>query len=135
MSRYEVLTPSKAHSHNADGSHRTTPLSASLTEPPVASQSSATAASYTSTETVLLSFPIAQGSFPQLSRADNPKTLLVVQDTIKEVIENQHKLLEKMQEVLSNQLRVEERLEALNACVLRVSEAFDDWKRMDACNK
>ena len=106
------------------------------------SRSSATAASYASTETVLLSFPIAQGSFLQLSRADNLKTLLAVQDAIKGVIENQHKLLEKMKEVLSNQLRVEERLEALNASVLRVSDAFDDWKRktesegsMNACNE
>ncbi|KAL2255358.1 hypothetical protein VTK26DRAFT_3528 [Humicola hyalothermophila] len=121
---------------------RTTPPSASLAEPPVESQSSATAASYASTETVLLSFPIMQGSFPQLSRADNLKTLLAVQDAIKGVIENQHKLLEKMMEVLSNQLRAEERLEALNASVLRVSDAFNDWKRktesegsMNACNE
>jgi predicted nucleic acid-binding Zn-ribbon protein len=83
-----------------------------------------------------------QGSFPQLSRADNLKTLVAVQDAINGVIENQHKLMEKMQEILSNQLRAEKGLEALKASVHRVSDAFDDWRRktesegnMNACNE
>lgn len=140
-----VLTPSKPLSDNADGFHRPTPPSASLTVLSAASRNSASAASSTSAETAPSSFLIPQGLRAQPSRADNTETplerLLVVQDAIKWVIENQHKLLDKMERVMSNQLRVEERLETLRMSVLRLSEALDDWKRktesegsMEACN-
>ncbi|KAJ4288319.1 hypothetical protein N0V88_007357 [Collariella sp. IMI 366227] len=94
---------------------------------------SAAATGDTSTEMTLPPLSIPQGSLLQLLRAENsetrPERLLIVQDAIKGVIENQDRLLDKMERLMSNQLKMEERLEAFRMSVLQLSEAFDDWKR------
>ena len=45
------------------------------------------------------------------------------------VVQDQHKLLEKMEEIVSNQARGEENLKALGASLVRLSKDFDNWKR------
>ena len=45
------------------------------------------------------------------------------------VVENQHRLLEKMETVISTQAKVEETFKVLGAIVIRLSEDLENWKR------
>lgn len=75
----------------------------------------------------------AHASLPQAAAVGNHEILherlLVLQDTMKWVVQNQHKLLEKMEAMMSNQKRAEESLTVFRTSIVRFSEEFDNWKR------
>ena len=78
-------------------------------------------------------FPIAHTSLPQTEVTSNHGTLherlLILQDTMKWVVKNQHEVLRKMEAIMSNQARAEESLKALGASLARLSDNFENWKR------
>ena len=78
-------------------------------------------------------FPITHTSLPQTEVTSNHKTLheqlLILQDTMKWAVKNQHEVLEKMEAIMSNQARAEESLKALGTSLVRLSEDFENWKR------
>lgn len=111
--------------NHAPGSHKPTP--------PPAYLPAASTAGYIGPEGGLCLFPIAHTSLPQIEVTGHHETLhdqlLVLQDTMRWVVQNQHKVLEKMETIILNQTRAEEGLKALGASLARVSEDFENWKR------
>src|SRR5688572_23035105 len=83
----------------APGSYKPTLPPAYLTAPPAVAT-----AGYRGLEGGLPPFPIAHASLSQTAAANNHETLherlFVLQDTIKWVVQNQHKLLEKMETIM-----------------------------------
>ena len=118
---------------DATGSHKPTPPHAYLAVPTTAST-----AGYRGSEGGLSLFPRAQTPLPQTDVTSSHETLherlLVVQDTMKWVAQNQHKLLEQMETVRSTQARVEENFKVLGATVIRLLENFENWKRGTHCD-
>ena len=104
-----------------------TPPPTYLTAPPAAASMG-----YRSLEGAMPSFT-AHASLPQTAAVGNHEILherlLVLQDTMKWVVQNQHKLLEKMEAIMSNQKKVEESLKVFGTSIVRFSEEFDNWKR------
>ena len=114
----------------APGSHKPTPPPAYLPAAPTAG--------HRGPDGGLCLFPIAHTSLPQTEVTSNHKTLheqlLILQDTMKWVVKNQHEVLEKMEAIMSNQARAEESLKALGTSLARLSEDFENWKRESRCD-
>ena len=126
MSQYHDFDPF-TNLNDATGSHTPTPPLAYLTVP-----STASTAGYRGLEGGLSLFPRVQTPLPRdaTSNHETPHDrLLVLQDTMRWVVQSQHKLLEEMKTVRSTQARVEEIFEALRAHIIRLSEDFENWKR------
>jgi hypothetical protein len=112
---------------DATGSHEPTPPHAYLTVPTTTST-----AGYRGSEGGLSLFPRVQTLLPQIeitSSHETYKRLIAIQDMMKWVVQNQHKLLERIETVISTQARVEETFKVLGASVIRLSEDFKNWKR------
>ncbi len=54
--------------------------------------------------------------------------LLILQDTMKWVVQNQYKLLETMEKIMSNQARAEENSKVLQTKIVGISEDLENWK-------
>ena len=127
MSQYSDFDTSKTLNYTP-GSHKSTLPPAYLTAPPAAPT-----ACYRGVEGGLPLFLPSHTSLSHSTTASNQEIsherLLVVQDMMKWVVQDQHKLLEKMEKIMSNQARGEENLKALGTSLVRLSKDFDNWKQ------
>jgi hypothetical protein len=139
------ITIGRFRNYNAPGTHWPTQSPAYTSAPTAVSKNPTVAATY---EGHLLSFPIAQTQ-AQMPAADHEtllRRLLGLEISMQWMIENQHKLLEKMERIMSSQAnaekRTEKRMVSLESSVLKFSETFNDWKDIaghevdiDSCNE